>query len=209
MKIWFDTRTSMRSFKHIDDPRAFEVLADETRRRVVYLLRAKEMTVSQIADALDKTPQVIYYHIKKLQEVGLVEVSREERVDHFIETYFRATAEVFEFTHGKAAGHEKEKQVREALEGLKTIGLTFDVDEKTLGKIADVTGHEVGLDPEMEEKISQLPDVGFYAKQVAYELARLATMTDKQMDKMLNDHREMRRLLLSSLGKKESKQKKD
>ena len=76
-------------------------MADDTRRRVIYLLRAKEMTVSQIASELQKTPQGIYHHIRKLLDAGMVEVAKEERVDHFIETYYRATAEVFEFIHGE------------------------------------------------------------------------------------------------------------
>jgi hypothetical protein len=37
------------------------------------------------------------------QPEELVEVAREERVAHFIETYYRATAEVFEFRHGEPA----------------------------------------------------------------------------------------------------------
>ena len=41
------------------------------------------------------TPQAIYHHIKKLLPAEMVEVTREERVDNFIETYYRATAEVF------------------------------------------------------------------------------------------------------------------
>src|SRR2546425_4507968 len=82
----------MKAFKVIRDPEAFQLLGDETRRRVVYLLRAKEMTVSQIAAELNLTPQAIYHHIRKLKEAGIVEIAREERVDHFIETYYRASA---------------------------------------------------------------------------------------------------------------------
>src|SRR5438034_896562 len=88
---------------------------DDTRRRVVYLLRAKEMTVGQIHHELQLTPQAIYHHIRKLLDAGLVEVAKEERVGHFIETYYRATAEVFEFIHGEG-GSEKygEQRTRDA-----------------------------------------------------------------------------------------------
>ncbi len=74
-----------------------KLLGDETRRKIVFLLRAKEMTVSKIADELNVTPQAVYHHIKKLVETELVEVTREVRVDHLIESYYRATAEVFHF----------------------------------------------------------------------------------------------------------------
>ena len=101
----------MQAFKFVKDPEAWELMADDTRRRVVYLLRAKEMTVSQIAEQLQKTPQAIYHPIRKLLDKELVEVAKEERVDHFIETYYRAAAEVFEFVHGE--GHSKDTKSKE------------------------------------------------------------------------------------------------
>src|SRR3989454_6822144 len=94
-------RRPVKAFKVIKSPEAFQLLADETRRRIIYLLRAKEMTVSQISAELGLTPQAIYHHIRKMRDADLVEVAREERVDHFIETYYRATAEMFNLSHGE------------------------------------------------------------------------------------------------------------
>src|SRR5260370_21767724 len=91
----------MRAFKFIRDPKAFEVVADDTRRRMIYLLRLRDLTVSQVAEELQRTPQAIYNHIRKLLKTGMIEVAREERVDHFIEKYYRSTAEVFEFSYGR------------------------------------------------------------------------------------------------------------
>src|SRR2546430_2988428 len=67
----------IRTFKYITDPKALDAVADETRRKLIYLLRAKEQTVSQLAEALGKTPQAIYHQIRKLTAAGLVEVARE------------------------------------------------------------------------------------------------------------------------------------
>lgn len=86
----------MKKVKVFKDPRAFKILSVETRRKIIHLLRVKERTVSQIAEDLGKTPQVIYHHIRKLLDADMVEVAKEVRIDHFIETYYRATAEVFE-----------------------------------------------------------------------------------------------------------------
>src|SRR5512139_527030 len=94
----------MKAVKHISDPEGFKILADETRRKIIFLLRAKELTVSQIADELNLTPQTVYHHIKRLVEAGMVEVTREVRVDHLIESYYMATAEVFHMTVGKTSG---------------------------------------------------------------------------------------------------------
>ena len=165
----------LRTFKFFNNPESFEVLADETRRKMIYLLRAKEQTVSQLAESLGKTPQAIYHQIKILLDNGFVEIAKEERVDHFIETYYRATAEVFEFSHGENPSKEVAK-----LEG----------------KIS-----ALGMRPELEEKIAQLEDVGFFTRQHAYKYAQMATMTDKQFEDMITATRELRQLLAQSIAK--------
>ena len=197
----------MRAFKNIRDPRGFEVMADETRRRIIYLLRAKEQTVSQLAESLNKTPQAIYHQIKILLDIGLVEVAKEERVEHFIETYYRAAAEVFEFSHGKQPAREEKKQFQESLEVLGRIGVMVNADEETAERAVTIMAREEGrgLSQEIEEKISQLDDVAFFTRQHAAKLAQLITMSDKQFEEMLADERELRKLLTSSMAKTTSK----
>lgn len=193
----------MRAFKYIRDPRAFEVIADPTRRRIIYLLRAKEQTVSQIAESLGKTPQAIYHQIRKLLEVGLVEVSKEERTDHFIETYYRAAAEVFEFHHGETSRHESEAEIRERIEALEKVGIHIRLTRESLDEAlaVEAKAQEVGLKPELEEKISRLEDVGFLTRQHAHKYAQLATMTDKQFEEMVAAERKLRQLLVSGRNK--------
>jgi len=198
----------MRSFKYITDPKALDAVADETRRRLIYLLRAKEQTVSQLAEALGRTPQAIYHQIKKLTAAGLVEVAREERVGHFIEAYYRATAEVFEFRHGEPsvkqrAGKGANSHIVMALKTLPRLGIDLNLDKESaerMGKLhARISAHEV--DPALEERIMNLEDVDFLSKQHAYGLAKYATMTDKQFEEMLEDMQELRGLLTSSKPK--------
>jgi len=193
----------MRTFKFFNDPAAFEVLADDTRRRMIYLLRANEQTVSQLAVSLKKTPQAIYHQIKILLDNGFVEVAKEERVDHFIETYYRATAEVFEFSHGENPGREVAKQLKEVPEALAKIGLKVNADEELLAKVAKLEGKisALGMRPELEEKVQQLEEVGFFTRQHAYRYAQMATMTDKQFDEMIAATRELRQLLAQSIAK--------
>src|SRR5215831_14368166 len=127
----------MRSFKIITDPKAMELLGDETRRRIIYLLRANEMSVSQIATQLEKTPQAVYHQIKKLTDAGLVEVTREQRNGHLVEAYYRATAEVFQFTHGSkgAPGSLSESQLRPILKALTKLGLVGELDDVTVSEV--------------------------------------------------------------------------
>ena len=134
----------MKPFMVIREPEAFQLLADETRRKTLYLLRVKEMTVSQIATELGMTSQAIYHHIKKLLKGNMVEVVREERVGHLIESYYRATAEDFLLSHGKVSAqslHDKklaEDQVTAVLNALKTMGFSLEYDEDTISQLADL-----------------------------------------------------------------------
>ncbi|HUI01375.1 MAG TPA: winged helix-turn-helix domain-containing protein [Nitrososphaerales archaeon] len=191
---------AIRSFKYITDPKAIEAVADETRRRIIYLLRAKEQTVSQLAETLGKTPQAIYHQIRILTTAGLVEVAREERVGHFIETYFRATAEVFEFRHGEPSKDKKAgKDMMSGLKALPQIGISVDFDKEKIARIeaiaAKISAREV--DPELEDRIMTLDDVDFLAKQHAFFLAKYVKMSEKDFDESEADQRELFRLIRS------------
>ncbi len=194
----------MRAFKYVRDPEAFELLADETRRKIIYLLRAKEMTVSQLADSLVLSPQAVYHQIDKLKKVGLVEVSREERHGHLIETYNRATAEVFEFTHGEAGSSEAEKHFKEAFEALNKLGVNINADDELVAKVARHHRNmdKMGVTPELEEKIAAVDDVAFFTKSKMYELAQMALMSDKQFEKLITSWKELRDLMTKALVKK-------
>ena len=178
-------------------------MADDTRRRVIYLLRAKDMTVSQIASELQKTPQGIYHHIRKLLDAGLVEVAKEERVDHFIETYYRATAEVFEFIHGEG-GSEKygEQRTREALQALKQLGIDARADDEIIERLLKISKqmNELALTPEMEERIQSLEGLDFIGKKHVADYLNLLTMSDKQFEEWLNFERTRRNLLKSAVS---------
>jgi len=195
----------LRAFKFVKDPKAFELIADETRRRMIYLLRAKDLSVSQIAAELNKTPQAIYHQIRKLLDAGLVEVGKEERVDHFIETYYRATAEVFEFVHGEGGGEFHESKTREGLSALSKLGLDVQIDDETITRIVELTKRleSVGYKAktELQEKIADLENVDFLTKQAIVKYVQLLTMSDKQFDDMLDLERELRTLLKSKIAK--------
>ncbi len=191
----------MKQYKVIRDPEAFQLLGDKTRRQIVFLLRAKEMSASQIADALDKTPQAIYHHIKKLREADIVEVAREERVGHFIETYYQATAEVFSCSYGESGGEEfVEQEFRGALEVLQKAGLEIHLDDQTVSKLVKLKqskGH--GGDRELETRVTELEDVDFNAQQTATHFANLISMGDKDFEQYLEREKEFRDLLRSMI----------
>ncbi len=200
----------MKGLKVLSDPNSFQLLADETRRRLIYLLRAKEMTVSQMASELNLTPQAIYHHIRKMKDADMVEVAREERIDHFIETYYRATAEVFQFCHGEQKQMVRvEEQTREALEALSRLGFDVEATDELAKKMVDlgVKMSAITRKEKYADKAGALDDVDFFAKQDAGEWATLLGMSDKDFDEYCSIHNEMREILKSAVrsGKKRPK----
>jgi DNA-binding transcriptional ArsR family regulator len=195
----------LKAIKAINDPEAFKLLGDETRRKIVFLLRVKEMTVSQIAAELNLTPQAVYHHIKKLRKVDMVEVTREERIDHLIESYYRATAETFFCSVGKTPRSREvaEDQVRDALNALKRLGFNLEFDENQISQLIDVWSElELkGHGSEFEDAISNLDNVDFFTKQTVQKYVETLSISDEEFVKQQELRKKFRDLLLSLVKK--------
>lgn len=201
----------MKSIKTISDPKAFELLADETRRKVIYLLRVKEMTVSQIAAELGLTAQAIYHHIRKMKAAGMVEVSREERVGHFIETYYRSASEMFILSHGQATRKQTyDELAKGTLEGLAKLGIMKSPDSELISKVAKISKdmNSCCKRNDWSDKIGEMDDVPFFVKQSMTEFAHLLAEEDDQFEQNLKLQRELRQLLRSRSAQTKAKPKK-
>ncbi len=187
----------LQTVKVISDPEAFQQLADETRRKMIYLLRVKDMTVSQIAEQLGLTTQAIYHHIRKLKDVGMIEIAREERVGHFIETYYRATAEVFHITHGES-GTQKDYEmgIKAALEGLRKLGMEVDCSPAKVKELVRVQKKmkEGCAMKEWEDKVSNL-GLDFLTQQAVIEYASQISMAEKEFDELQANEKTVWQLL--------------
>ena len=200
----------MKMIKQITDPEAFQLLGDETRRRMIYLLRVKEMTVSQIAEQMQLTTQAIYHHIRKLKDVDMIEVAREERIGHFIETYYRTTAEIFQISHGEGSTQKDyEEMVKSCFEGLEKLGMKVNCPQARIKEL-------VKLHKKMEEcctmkdwsdKISDL-GLDFLTQQVVLEYASLVSMSEKQFDDTETDRKKLWLLLNSCVAAPKAAKKK-
>jgi DNA-binding transcriptional ArsR family regulator len=200
----------MQTVKMITDPEAFQLLADETRRKIIYLLRVKDMTVSQIAEQMHLTTQAIYHHIRKLKDAGMIEVAREERIGHFIETYYRTTAEIFHLSHGEATTHkDMEAQVKAALAGLEKLGMKVDCTPSKIKEMIRITKEmdECCTMADWTEKTADL-GVDFMTQQAVIEYAYLVSMTESQFDKNQAQSKQIWKLLKSCVEAPEVKKKK-
>ena len=190
----------------VKEPEAFQLLADETRRKILYLLRVKEMTVSQLSSELGITSQAVYHHIRKLLKGKMVEVTKEERMGHLIESYYRATAEDFLLSTGKVSAqtlHDKklaEEQVTRVLKALNKLGLTLEFDEKKISQLADL---RAGLEwpcnalGKFEEEIWNMEDLDLQMRTIAAEVAGTLLMSDKEFTRQQENRKKLRDLLLS------------
>lgn len=198
----------MKPFKTITDPRAFQLLADETRRKMVFLLRVKEMTVSQIAQELNVTPQAVYHHIKKLLAGDLVEVVREERLGHLIESYYQTTAETFQLSMGpeslkttksRKAAKEQETAV---LDALKKLGFHLEYDESKISQLIDLkTKMAKDAHSKLEDEIAKAEELDFVSRQLAQEYAAILLMSDEEFSKQQEIEKKLRDLLVSLVKK--------
>ncbi len=200
----------MKAIKVIKDPEAFLLFADETRRKIMYLLRAKEMNVSQIAAQLNLTPQAVYHHIKKLLKGGLVEVSREERCGHLIESYYRATAELFSLSHGTTTAKslrdrkQAEERMIATLNALKRLGFNIEYDDEKVSKLVEAQEEleECCEDiDKIEESIYEMNDLDLLTKKTLGSMASTLMMSDEEFNRQ-HERRKKFRQLLTSLMKK-------
>jgi DNA-binding transcriptional ArsR family regulator len=192
----------MKAIKVVNDPQEFQLLADGTRRKIIFLLRATEMTVSQIASNLGLTPQAIYHHIKKLQKADLVTVEREERVGHLIESYYRATAEAFMCSVGVTpSGREFfEKQTKTTLDSLVRIGFKLEYDEDDIQRLIEKQDEllRVKGEDEFEENLTNnLDDLDNNTLALVKDFGKLIVMTDEEFEKHQQLKREFRDALKS------------
>ncbi len=196
----------MKALKVIKDPKAFQLLADETRRKIVYLLRVKERNASQLAAELNLTPQTVYHHVKKLVKGGLVEVTHEERCGHLIESYYRATAEMFSLSHGKATAqslHSKQletEQMTAALNALKKLGFNLEYDQNKISRLVDVQRELEDCCKDiskLESEIYEMNDLDLFTKKAVVDLASTLLMSEDEFNSQHENRRKFRDLLIS------------
>ncbi|OPY32655.1 MAG: Helix-turn-helix domain protein [Methanomassiliicoccales archaeon PtaU1.Bin124] len=134
-----------------------KVLSDPNRLAILSLLSMREMTTSQVSELLEQSIQNTQYHMKKLQEAGLITQTRTEMVGNLMEKYYRSA---FEPGMISEATDEEEIDIEERL------NLVF----AALGSIKGVLNHGIeNLDEKRESyfvKVGQRPKYPFGANYV-------------------------------------------
>jgi len=196
-----------RFLKSINEE-AFRLLQDETRRKIVFLLRENELTVREIASRLNLTAQNIYHHIKKLQDAGLVKVTEEKRSGHLIESYYTVTADTFVY-HSDEIVEKSTQSFIDILNGLNEIGAGVEVSIENANKLSKLHEERIRLltaSPVARDLCSSCGFSGYFMKlgpmnpvllERILQYRSMMEMTDQGFEKSLELTRELRHFLLS------------
>ncbi|NJE08406.1 ArsR family transcriptional regulator [Thermococcus sp. M39] len=153
-----------KKVKVITDPKVIKLMLEDTRRKILQLLRNREMTISQLSEILGKTPQTVYHHIEKLKEAGLVEVKRTEMKGNLVEKYYGRTADAFYinlYLGDEELRYLARSRLKTKLGIFKALGYKFDDEEllNTMDKILEKEHeYKMKISKEIEEKEELLKD---------------------------------------------------
>ena len=122
----------------IKDPEIAKLFGDQNRRHIMFHLRHKEMSTTDLAKALDKNHSSIIHHLNLLKEAGLVEETRTEKVRNLNQTFYRATARRFMISYslGETMNEEgegvpwQEAMVQSTMDALEAFGYIIKEEDK-------------------------------------------------------------------------------
>ena len=85
----------MESVRRVTQYDHLKILADARRLYILQRLMAGPATLSMLGKELGEHPARVRHHLKKLEEIGLVELVDTQVVRGFVEKYYRARARAF------------------------------------------------------------------------------------------------------------------
>lgn len=81
--------TTLEEAKALSDPYRYKILSYFSKMN-------GPATVKQVADAMGEVPSKVYYHVKKLEKIGILQLIRTEEINGIVAKYYEPTAEDFE-----------------------------------------------------------------------------------------------------------------
>ena len=87
----------------VREPGQLRALGDETRARIVVLLREHAASTTELAERLDLPRGTVGHHLKALERAGLVRVVRTRKVRALTEKYYGRVARLFVFEGEESA----------------------------------------------------------------------------------------------------------
>lgn len=105
--------------------RLFKCLADATRLQIVKSLREEPMYVELLAQRLERTPSTISFHLKKLEEAGVVQAAKEQYYTVYSLCPAVLSARICDIV-GEPSAQQEVQDEREALYRQKVLESFFE-----------------------------------------------------------------------------------
>ncbi|MFD1736934.1 winged helix-turn-helix domain-containing protein [Bacillus salitolerans] len=68
-----------------------KIIFDKKVIKILGILSDRSLSIKEIAHEINEQPVKLYYHIGKLLELGLIRVTKEEKIKNFSEKYYTST----------------------------------------------------------------------------------------------------------------------
>ena len=85
----------MLPLKKISEYEAIKILSDARRLAILRALMAKPATLTHLGKIFDVHPAKARYHVKQLENAGLVALTHTQKIGHYTEKFYQATAAAF------------------------------------------------------------------------------------------------------------------
>ena len=144
----------MKPIKNIDDPRYVKAMSHPLRVRILAMLDERKASPNQLAGWLGASLGTVAYHVRTLEQLGLIELVDETRVRGAVEHHYRARARPVVSADGWAAAPPIAKQA--------AVGSSLDV----IAEYARASAASGGFDREdaqLRRALVKLDPKGFTA----------------------------------------------
>jgi DNA-binding transcriptional ArsR family regulator len=142
----------MTPIKNIDDPRYVKAMSHPLRVRILAMLDERKASPNQLSGWLDASLGTVAYHVRTLEQLGLIELVDETRVRGAVEHHYRAKARPNLTVEGWAQAPPIAKQA--------AVGSSLDV----IGEYARVSAAAGGFDrsdAQLRRALLKLDEKGF------------------------------------------------
>ena len=126
-----------------ETPSALKALVDPTRAAILDLVLERAATTTQLAAALTKPKGTVGYHLKVLEEAGLVRVVRTRRVRAMVEKYYGRTGRTIVYG-GLPEGADEAFMLQRALEEMVVEGGEHPMFTTRRARISEARAAEFG-----------------------------------------------------------------
>ena len=154
----------------IKDPEVAKLFSDPLRRQIVHLSTHKEMSAADIVKELGKNYSSIVYHIRLLEDAGLLEKVREEIIQNKIQPFYRATAWNFHVSYFLNEAMTTDEEYRNWQE---------DLYDRLFGAL---NGYSLKVPEGKEDRVRELLRILYMAQKKEFEERIELRNTDFQLE---------------------------